>query len=203
MYYTLIIFNPVNRFTIGILDDVYKQHEIIMSGFKTYNAREVGRVLYRMEPPDECLAIIQSFVPPKYDSVSHYQGAITSVQTKHVTFAGEAEPRFRGNTAYRFRLRANTVVTRKGKRIGLIHEGPLREWFEKRIESIGVTLHSYDVVDEGYLQGNRNGKNIMFKVARYEGTLVIRDEKKFLTAFVGGFGHAKGFGCGLISLARI
>lgn len=204
MYYTQIILNPVNRFTVGILDDVYKQHKFIMSGFRTYSSREAGRVLYRMEPPKDGLsAIVQSFVPPLYAPDLLHTGAIASVQTKQVMFAGEARPRFKDNAAYRFRLRANTVVTRKGKRMGLIHEKPLREWFEKRAESIGVTLHGYDVVDEGYLQGAGNGKNIMVKVAMYEGTLAVQDEKKFSAAFVGGFGHAKGFGCGLISLARI
>jgi CRISPR system Cascade subunit CasE len=203
MYYTHIIFNPVNRYTIGILNDVYKQHEFIMSGFKTYGAQEIGRVLYRMEPPNEGFsAIVQSVVPPTYDPGSHHRGAIASARTKQVMFAGEAEPRFKNDMAYRFRLRANTVFTRQGKRIGLMHEEALREWFEPRTESIGVSLHGYHVIDEGHLRGNRNGKHLTFKVARYEGTLFIRDGRRFSAAFIGGFGHAKGFGCGLISLSR-
>ena len=204
MYYTQIIFDPANGHTIRIMDDVYKQQRFIMFGFKNYSAQQVGRVLYRIEITDEgsLSAIVQSIVPPTYDTGFLHSGIIAATSRKHVLFAGHAEPEFNSGVTYHFRLRANTVVTREGKRIGLVDEEALRKWFEERTESIGVSHQGYDVVDEGYLRGDKNGNNIMFKIARYEGTLIIRDGKRFSAAFVGGFGHAKGFGCGLISLAR-
>jgi CRISPR system Cascade subunit CasE len=204
MYYTQIAFNPANRHAIRVLNDVYEQHRFIMSGFKNYDAQKVGRVLYRMEITDEggLSAIVQSIVSPTYDSGLPHSGAIAATKTKHVLFAGKAEPEFKNGGSYRFRLRANTVVTRERKRIGLIREEALRKWFEERTEGIGVSLQGYGVVDEGYLRGDKDGENMMFKIARYEGTLLVQDGKTFSAAFVGGFGHAKGFGCGLISLAR-
>jgi len=205
MYYTQIVLNPAHRNTIQMLNDVYKQHRFIMSGFKKYSTQKLGRVLYRMEIPDDgrLAAIVQSVVPPTYEPDLAHSRAIIAIDTKEVLFAGKSEPVFNDGMAYRFRLRANTVVTRDGKRIGLIHEKALRDWFERRAVGMGVSLHGYDVIDEGYIRGNKDGKEIMFKIARYEGVLMVRDREKFTETFINGFSHAKGFGCGLISLARV
>ncbi len=204
MYYTQIILNPTSRKTMEIMKDVYKQHILIMSGFKDYDAEELGRVLYRIEMTDsgKLTAIVQSFVLPTY-RVELAHDYFKSTKTKEVLFSGKPEPLFSKGMSFRFRLRANTVVTRNGKRIGLIYETALREWFEKRTPAMGISLRGYDVIDEGYIQGKRNGKDIRFKIARYEGLLKVEEKDIFSRAYINGFGHARGFGCGLISLARI
>ncbi len=205
MYYTEIVLNPAHRRTTAILQDVYNQHRFIMSGFKKYSAEALGRVLYRIEMTDDgrLSIIIQSFVSPTYETDLARIRAILSINTKEVLFSGRSEPVLSNGMAYRFRLRANTVITRDGKRIGLIHEKALRDWFERRAAAMGVSLHGYDVMDEGYIRGSKDGKEIMLKIARFDGLLVIKDGSKFTDKFIDGFGHAKGFGCGLISLARV
>jgi len=205
MYYTQIILNPAHRGTVEIMNDVYKQHKFIMSGFKKYGPEAIRRVLYRMETMDDerLAAIVQSVVSPTYEADLAHNHDVIGISTKEVLFAGKPEPVFNNEMVYRFRLRVNTVVTRDGKRIGLIHENALRDWFERRAEGIGVSLHSYDVIDEGYVRGNKYGKEIIFKIARYEGVLMIRDGEQFTATFISGFGHGKGFGCGLISLAKV
>jgi CRISPR system Cascade subunit CasE len=204
MYYTEITLNPCNKHTIRIFDDVYKQHKFIMLGFRNFRPNELGRALYRIETTENgrLSAIVQSIVPPTYPGDFPHKGVIAATKTKEVLFAGKTEPEFKDGTSYYFRLRANTVVTREGKRIGLIHEEALREWFEIRTQEIGVSLQGYDVIDEGYIRGDKDGRSIMFKIARYEGILLVKYGEKFSKAFIGGFGHAKAFGCGLISLAK-
>lgn len=205
MHYTQIVLNPARRRTIEIMNDVYKQHKFIMSGFENYDKETLGRVLYRMECADQrgLRAIVQSVNPPTYNVELRRSRFVSTIESKEVLFAGRSEPMFADGSAYGFRLRANTVVTRDGKRIGLINEKPLRDWFERRASEIGVSLRGYDVIDEGYMRGDKAGKEIIFKIARYEGILAIQDGRKFSSVFTSGFGHAKGFGCGLISLARM
>jgi CRISPR system Cascade subunit CasE len=205
MYYTQIVLNTTQRSTIQALDDVYKQHKLIMSGFKEYTKQKLGRVLYRIECPSDgrIAAIIQSNVPPTYAADLVQSPAVIAIETKEVLFSGKQEPTFNEGLAYRFRMRANTVIKKNGKRIGIIRETALRLWFEKRAQQMGVTLCDYDVIDEGYVKGKKAGKEILFKIAKYEGLLTVEDGEKFSKLYVNGFGHARSFGCGLISLARI
>jgi CRISPR system Cascade subunit CasE len=104
-----------------------------------------------------------------------------------------------------FRLRANTVVTRDGKRLGLVREDALRDWLLRRAESIGAEFLGFDVADEGYSygkQGGNNGKSrrLAFKAARFDGRLRVRDPELFAQKLAQGVGPAKGFGHGLLSV---
>lgn len=63
------------------------------------------------------------------------------------------------------------------------------------------------VVDEGYIEGIRRkgGKadKVQIKIARFEGVLEVIDSERFIRdALFKGIGPAKGFGCGLLSIAR-
>jgi len=46
-----------------------------------------------------------------------------------------------------------------------------------------------------------NGRRITLAMARYDGLLEVADEQKMRRALCFGIGHAKSFGCGLITLA--
>ena len=179
-----------------ILSDLYRLHQVVMNGFKVNDDRP--RVLYRMEPEinqDRIIVIVQSFVEPSWTVEDTLKAGMTEPRIK--TYA----PAIKREMALRFRLRANPTVTREGKRYGLIRDEALEGWLIRWEERLGVKFASFNVVDEGYLIGFKGKGRIRIKAARFDGRLVVQDVDAFLSHIESGIGPAKGFGCGLISVA--
>ena len=118
----------------------------------------------------------------------------------------EIVPQFQKGVLYQFRLRANPVVTRNGKRYGLIRDEALCEWLQKKERSGGASFFSILPIDEGYITGTRRKQDrldrIRIKTVRFEGFLRVTDPISLMAALADGIGKAKAFGCGLLSLAR-
>jgi CRISPR system Cascade subunit CasE len=202
MYLSRLVLDCRDRQTMRTLSDVYRLHQFVMSGFSRYE--QPWRVLFRVEPEvrgSVMRLLVQSQVKPAWEQSESEKKGVVKLQTK------EFVPRFRQGTLYRFRLRANPVVTREGKRYGLIRDESLVEWLRRREERSGASFSSVLAVDEGYLTGRkRKGEGIdrvNVKAVRFEGFLKVEDPTRFVEAFSGGIGPAKGFGCGLLSLARV
>lgn len=53
-----------------------------------------------------------------------------------------------------------------------------------------------------FMQGTQ-GRKITLATARYDGVLEVRDANLLRRALTFGIGHGKGFGCGLLTLARV
>jgi CRISPR system Cascade subunit CasE len=168
-----------------------------MSGFSAYN--QPYRVLFRVEPEiheNNIKILVQSTLKPAWNTTSERTKGIVKIGTK------EFFPQFRCGNLYRFRLRVNPVIRRNGKRLGLIRDDALVDWLKKKEEQIGASFSSVLVIDEGYFTGIREKDRINIKMVRFEGILKVIDPNRFYETFNHGIGHAKGFGCGLLSLAR-
>jgi CRISPR system Cascade subunit CasE len=183
------------------LTDVYRLHQLVMKGFTAYSSTD--RVLYRVEPEErngQMAVLVQSQQTPDWSWFANASRGVVSARVK------EFATNFKAGDRYNFRLRANPVVTRYGKRHGLIRDESLLEWLGKKEEKIGVRFGSMSVVDEGYvtgIKGSEDKKNRMsLKIARFEGALEVVDPVLFQDTIVSGIGPAKAFGCGLLSLAR-
>jgi CRISPR system Cascade subunit CasE len=48
----------------------------------------------------------------------------------------------------------------------------------------------------------RNGSRVTLRVATYDGRLEVTDPGALRTVLTTGLGHAKAYGCGLLTLAR-
>ena len=201
MYLSQLILDLTETETMRVLSDVYRLHQFVMSGLSDY--KPAPRILFRVEPEIKAgmvRILVQSDVKPSWHRLENNKRKV-AVRTKDIT------PAFREGALYRFRLRANTVVTKNGKRYGLIREESLKEWLKKREESIGVSFRSVLYVDEGYATGKRKKVDrsyyINIKIARFEGILAITNAARLGNALSNGIGPAKAFGCGLLSLARV
>jgi|GEM_PF-6409013 len=202
MYITQIVIDCMDRHAMRTLSDIYRLHQLVMTGFMQYD--EPSRVLFRVEPEVRetfVRLLIQSHLKPSWEQTDQWQRSIIAVQIK------EFSPQFRKGTQFRFRLRANPVVKKNGKRQGLIRDEVIVEWLKSKEERIGATFPSVLSIDEGYVTGNKKvGEKIdrvNIKTVRYEGSLKVTDANKFHEAFTKCIGPAKAFGCGLISLARM
>jgi CRISPR system Cascade subunit CasE len=191
MYLSKIELDPLQRNTQKILSNMYEAHQLVMWGFRAYDKEEIGRVLFRIEPEkaeNQVVVLVQSEVGPIWND-------LPDISTK------SWEPALRKGARYRFRLRANPVVTRDGKRFGLVGEEAQRRWLERK--DLGLLWQDYRVIDEGYMKMRRSeNREVSYKSVRYDGIVRIDDPNKAMQALIGGIGPAKGFGFGLLSLAK-
>lgn len=199
MYISQLTLNRMDRLTMRRLSNVYRLHQFVMSGFSEYD--HLSRVLYRVEPEiknNTVQILLQSNLKPVWKDTDDEK--MLQFQVKELT------PHFSNGNQYRFRLRANPVVKKDGKRYGLIRDDALLEWIRKKEKIVGALFQNLIVIDEGYLNGSRKKSdktdNIKIKAVRYEGVLSINDAELFTKALNNGIGPAKAFGCGLLSLAR-
>lgn len=138
------------------------------------------------------------------------------------------EPNLAKGDRLRFTLRANAVVTRKidgarGRRDDVVmrrlHAVPKgaerarrrdeiareagREWLTAQGGKAGFDVETCDAAAYRTLAVPRDGAPpIQLGVLDLEGRIEIRDSSAFLPALTRGFGKAKGFGCGLMLIAR-
>jgi len=113
------------------------------------------------------------------------------------------EPNLQPGTSYRFRLLANPVVCRNGQRLGLLREAEQRAWLDGKLGAAGAEVLSVEVRDCG-LRRSRKGDTVQtHQSVRFEGGLHCRDPERLLNAIRRGIGPAKGYGYGLLSLARL
>lgn len=199
MYLSQLMLDPMDRRVMRALADVYRLHQLVMAGFAGYETP--SRVLFRVEPEPqgrEVRVLVQSHDSP--DWCRAVEGAVVRASSK------EFAPSFPPGARFRFRLRANPVVTRNGKRLGLVRDEALLHWLRNKEEQSGVRFGSLSAVDEGYLTGARKRAGgtdrVNIKAARFDGFLTVTDGGRFETALRAGIGPAKAFGCGLLSLAR-
>jgi len=196
MFLSQLSFDPMERKAMKTLSDLYRLHQAAMDGFKEYDDRP--RVLYRMEPEmnrGKVIVLVQSLVEPFWSDEDIQKAGVIQARTKTYN------PAIKRGMSLRFRLRANPTVTREGKRYGLIRDEALEGWLVRWEDRLGVRFGSFNVVDEGYFKGAKGKQSIRIKAARFDGRLVVHDTDAFLKRIESGIGPAKGFGCGMLSIA--
>jgi CRISPR system Cascade subunit CasE len=194
MFLSQLNLKCMDRGAMRALTDVYRLHQLVMKGFAAYSSTD--RVLYRVEPEErngQMTVLVQSLQTPDWSCIADANRSVVSTRVKEFSTA------FKAGDCYSFRLRANPVVTRDGKRHGLIRDESLLEWLGKKQEKIGVRFRSMSVVDEGYVTGTKgseeNKHRMSLKIARFEGVLEVVDPVLFQEMFSSGVGPAKAFGC--------
>ena len=204
MFLSQLLLKRKDRRAMRLLSDVYTLHKAVMSGFAAHET--VSRVLFRREPEssfgdgrnDPVRLLVQSEVEPRWEAFSERAGGLLGSEIR------ELSPTFQRDNRLRFRLRANPVVKRDGKRRGLVRDESLEDWLRKKEERLGIRLGSFLVVDEGYVTGDKEseGRRVNIKTALFEGVLWVADPDALAVAVASGVGPAKAFGCGLLSLVR-
>lgn len=170
--------------------------------------------LFRIDPQlgGRAVILVQSALKPDWDYAFRNAGHLLAAPPEPRAFA----PRFAAGQLFRFRLMANPtrkVETktgpdgrrRNGKRVPVFaHQ--LLDWLARRAERAGFALDADSVtVQAGYVYVGKagNGAGERLRSARYDGTLRITNVARFGDALAGGIGPAKGYGFGLLSVARL
>ena len=212
MYLTKLLLNPLSRQVVRDLANPYELHRSLLSVFPDANDGGPGRVLFRVESrpssdwyddePPAPVVLVQSEHAPDWNNSKldrdYFRERLPSKLLSQ---------QFAVGTSLRFRLRANPTKKLDGKRHGLFHEDAQRAWLKRKAMEFGfdADLDRVAVLSEGNSQGTkRNGQryDITHFAVRFDGELIVTDAAKFAEALRCGIGSAKGFGFGLLSVAR-
>ena len=105
---------------------------------------------------------------------------------------------------FRFRIRANPSICRKGKRYGLYKPEEQENWLLQQGKLKGFLPETVHRSQELMLTGNRRAdSNVKVFSVLYNGVLQVTDPKSFIEAVSIGIGHGKTMGLGLLSVVPI
>lgn len=209
-----------------LLGSPYRLHAAIEGAFAPDVVRscDAGRILWRVDdaPGDDVVLIY--VVSPEVPDLSFIasqveDGMVTSCETKPYdrVIAG-----IREGQVWQFRLKANPVrrvLLDKGRRpnpgvVGTLQahvtEEQQQEWLVARSESHGFRICSDDsgqralrVSRRAREEFKRGPQMVTIATAQFDGILEVTDAAAFARTLGHGIGRAKGFGCGLLTIAPV
>lgn len=212
--------------TCRLVASPYRVHAIVEAacedGASASSEAEQGRVLWRLDSSaatGELRLYIVSPAPPNKHELSNrlcvdepqvlvkdYRHRVAEVKTGQVwAFRLKANP-------VRKVLQDKGVVPRDGivgTLQGAVTVAQQVEWLIKRAAANGFEVVSGATGEPQVVVSQRRkekflraGKTVTLATAQYDGMLRVTDAALFRRALTSGIGRAKGFGCGLLTIAR-
>jgi len=193
------------------LGNPYLLHQLLWRAFPHREEGGAGRVLFRVEEQRSIPApvvLVQSDFVPDWSALGTLKTAAAN---------REFNPQLAPGQRLRFRLRANPTkrlsgehaVDENGKmkdgpRVQLFGEENQLDWLQRQGERHGFELLDCRVSGvETQRSRKREGAEMRHQAVTFDGLLRVTDPAAFLAALQSGIGPAKGFGCGLLSVARV
>ncbi len=177
-------------------------------------------MLWRMDLADHLANVfIVSPRMPDLTSLAEQGGWPLLPETKITRPYAPLLSRIESGHRYAFRLTANPTRSRaetgadRGKVYGHVTVAQQEEWLLSRQERAGFriwssgdeTAQTRDMVVSGRrtVSFSRRETRVTLRIATFEGTLVVTDPELFVHALSHGIGRAKGYGCGLMTIAPV
>jgi CRISPR system Cascade subunit CasE len=201
--------NSRSRQVQAELSNPYEMHRTLMSAFPT-KLEGKERVLYRLEISRTLpylVILLQSELTPDWSRLEQRDYLLGPVQIKLF------DPQFRVGQTLAFRLAANPTKRLKsalkdepGKRVSLFRPEEQEIWLNRKAIQNGFSVLNVQVTNLSEQLAFKKDKDQRMKIthhgARFDGILQVEDPGLFTLALSGGIGSAKGFGFGLLSLAK-
>lgn len=226
MYLTRMDLNTARLGAIKLISSPYRMHALVEHSFPPFVARSCneGRVLWRIDTSanmESAALYILSPEPPDLTHAVEQVGWPAYPKWETKDYAPLLEKMAEGQV-WAFRLKANParkVAEDKGRRPnsavvgtvqGHVTEAYQRQWLLDRAEAHGFKIVSNDaevpalVVSHRTKERFRKGKEgpiVTLATAQYDGVLEVTDAEAFRRTLGFGIGRAKGFGCGLLTIA--
>lgn len=216
MFLTRFEINKARRDSRTLLASPQRVHAAVLAAFPAAELGPPGegRVLWRIDEQahDPLLYVVSPTAP----DLSHLAETVGRPATQGWE-TRDYEPflaRLGKGDEWAFRLTANPV--RRGRktaggetqRFGHVTVEQQVGWFLRQAEQHGFeTLTAQGEPDVSVhrrrtVQFERRGSRVTLATAVFEGRLRVLDEDLLRRALVSGVGPAKGYGCGLLTLAR-
>ncbi|MGH3496002.1 MAG: type I-E CRISPR-associated protein Cas6/Cse3/CasE [Nocardioidaceae bacterium] len=215
MFLTQMHLNPARRGTRHLLSSPQRVHAAVMLAFPPGTDADLtnGRILWRVETNrNTCTLYVSSPSEPDLTHVIEQAGWPAASTSGWRTVSTDG---FLARLAYGqewvFRLTANPVHSRRnpdggrGKRYGHVTVAQQEEWLRHRSADWGFNVLSGSVTSRRMLSFSRcsggDSRPVTLSVATFDGLLRVLDSDQFRSSLNAGVGKAKGYGCGLITLA--
>lgn len=223
MYLTRMMLNPARRGTRRLLASPQRMHAAVMSSVPPSSDSQ-GRMLWRVDEIGAGVALyLVSQRPHDLTHLVEQAGWPTTESWETRGYSGFLARLAQGQS-WHFRLTANPVRQVRVESQQRSHFQTLRtipsieEWLVARQQGWGFELSSNglgsvvesdaegrDVVVSGVrqLRFARQGQRraVVIGTATFEGNLTVTDPEALRSALVQGMGRARGYGCGLMTLA--
>ena len=205
------------------LSDPYQLHSTLCRAFSGPDTKcPESEFLWRLEPETDPVGNPRILVQSR--TISDWTGIGVKGWLAKSDPAIDLRDRLRldslkAGQRFRFRLRANPCVSRKGKRLGLLRLEEQEAWVERKGLQHGFSLPKLVLFDlsesvqrrvdvrisqEQMLRGNqRSGNAVRIFSVLYDGILTVTEPDKFRDALQTGIGHGKAMGLGLLSVVPI
>jgi CRISPR system Cascade subunit CasE len=210
MYLSLLILNPRSRQVQRELADRYQLHRTLLKAFPP-TLPDGERVLFRLElahnhPPQ---VMIQSQTMPDWHWLSEAGYLTQAAAVKEFNLV------FQPGQRLAFRLLANPTIKKtlqqEGKahkaRLGLYKEADQFAWLARKLQASGADLvearASTAQIERGTTYREKQRQEMQFVAVQFDGLLQVNDPDALVDAVKNGLGSGKGFGFGLLSLARV
>lgn len=217
MYLTHMALNPQRRSTRTLIESPQRLHAAVLSAFVP-GTSDASRILWRLDTPERHRLdlFILSPVEPSLEAMVDQAGWPAQPVWRTADYRPMLGSLSVGQR-WVFRLRANPTKSvreqprARGSRVALLREDEQRGWLVGRSERLGFTIAAGDhgpnvrVTErrtEKFQRGGPEGRLVTLGTAAFEGVLQVTDVDLLREALLNGIGSAKGYGCGLLTLAR-
>ncbi|QMV84458.1 type I-E CRISPR-associated protein Cas6/Cse3/CasE [Corynebacterium hindlerae] len=216
--FTKVLINPARRKGREYLTNPHKLHAAVMSAFPPDMDTTAERVLWRLDERGH--EHILYLVGPEKPTASHIvEEAGWDVRPQQTADYNRLLAQLIKGQKWAFELVANptrTVPVKGGKRGKVVaHVGANNQlsWLHDKADFMGVSFGDRSE-STAQVVGSRNldfyrtrlngekGQRVHIVTARFKGELEVVDPEKLRFALLNGVGRGKGYGCGLLTLAR-
>jgi CRISPR system Cascade subunit CasE len=218
MFLSRFEINTARRAARNLLASPQSMHAAVLAAFPPGQAHDDGgRVLWRLDTVGHQVTLY--LVSPDKPDLTHLVESVgwPTTQGWDTRDYQQLLDGLRAGDRWAFRLTANPVSSRRktttsqhSQRFGYVTVAQQTEWLLDRAPRHGFALapaagDEPDVAVRARRtwRFTRKGADVTLSTAVFEGHLDIRDLDLLRRALTSGIGHAKGYGCGLLTLAPV
>ncbi|MEV7229772.1 type I-E CRISPR-associated protein Cas6/Cse3/CasE [Polymorphospora sp. NPDC051019] len=221
MYLTRFQINPARRNARRLLSSPHAMHAAVRSAFPAVEdyERTGTRTLWRLDTTATATVHLYIVSPgrPDLTHLVEQAGWPTTGEAWVTRDYDGLLGALRTGQRWAFRLTANpthsgrkTADAKETQRFGYLREPEQVEWLIRRAERNGFALASQHdgrpnvKLHRRHTQTFKRGMGtVTLTTATYDGVLQVADADTFRRTLTGGIGHAKAYGCGLLTLAPV
>lgn len=215
MYLSRLILNSSTHTVRRDLKQPYQLHRTISHAFPHDPPHPNERVLFRLEyhpRKREWWTLVQSRYAPDWEFLELNEWDDYLLKPVDVK---TYEPVFELGTGYRFRLLANPTFktmnekTNKKARVSLFEVEDQVGWLQRKLANAGSKILDLSVIPQGKRRSHKTNElqqqvhQQTHLAVLFEGILRVVEPDALRIAIENGIGPAKGYGFGLLTLARL
>lgn len=224
MFLTHMPLNPQRRSTREMVGSPQRLHAAVLSGFLP-GTSDQERILWRLDRNDQhhLDLYLVSKSRPSLDALAEQAGWSANPVWRTTNYDGFLS-RLSEGQRWIFRLTANPIRNvraesdasdngsrARGKRVPLVTVEDQTDWLVSRAPRLGFDIAegsagtpNLALSQRRQLRFKKTGKqrqHVTLETVRFDGVLEVTDAETLRSALVSGVGSAKGYGCGLLTLA--